>query len=56
MSAARMKHFDCGRQGEGMTAAEPTFVLGRYHNTFGRRPSQARPCHVSRTCPCPILE
>jgi alkyldihydroxyacetonephosphate synthase len=36
MSAARMKHFGWGREGEGMTAAEQTFVLGRYHNKFGR--------------------
>src|SRR6202051_2254937 len=36
MSAARMKHFGWGREGEGMSAEERAFVLGRYHAKFGR--------------------
>ena len=36
MSAARMKHFGWGREGEGMSAEERAFVLGRYHEKFGR--------------------
>jgi alkyldihydroxyacetonephosphate synthase len=36
MSARRMKHFGWGREGEGMSAAEQTFVFGRYHDKFGR--------------------
>jgi alkyldihydroxyacetonephosphate synthase len=43
MSAARMKHFGWGREGEGMTAAEQTFVLGRYHNKFGRETFESVP-------------
>ena len=37
MSAARMKHFGWGREGEGMSAEERAFVLGRYHEKFGAR-------------------
>jgi alkyldihydroxyacetonephosphate synthase len=35
MAATRMKCFGWGREGEGMTAAERAFVLGRYHEKFG---------------------
>ena len=35
MSAARMKWYGWGREGEGMTAEERAFVLGRYHEKFG---------------------
>jgi alkyldihydroxyacetonephosphate synthase len=31
-----MKHFGWGREGEGMSGAEKAFVLGRYHEKFGR--------------------
>lgn len=36
MSAARLKHYGWGREGEGMTAEERDFVLGRYREKFGR--------------------
>ena len=36
MSAARLKHYGWGREGEGMTAAEQAFVLGRYRAKFSR--------------------
>src|SRR5258707_12880667 len=36
MSGARLKHYGWGREGEGMTAAEQTFVLGRYRAKFSR--------------------
>jgi alkyldihydroxyacetonephosphate synthase len=36
MNAARMKHFGWGREGEGMSAEERAFVLGRYHEKFAR--------------------
>src|SRR5271163_1075630 len=36
MSAARMKHFGWGREGEGMSAEERAFVLGRYQEKFAR--------------------
>jgi hypothetical protein len=32
---ARLKHFGWGREGEGMTADEEAFVLGRYQALFG---------------------
>ena len=35
MSGPRLKYFGWGREGEGMSAAEQTFVLGRYHEKFG---------------------
>ena len=34
MTAARMKWYGWGREGEGMTAAERGFVLGRYQEKF----------------------
>jgi len=34
MSGARLKHYGWGREGEGMTAEEQAFVLGRYHEKF----------------------
>src|SRR5579871_6528655 len=34
MTAARLKHYGWGREGEGMSAEERTFVLGRYHQKF----------------------
>src|SRR5947199_7572651 len=34
MSSARLKHYGCGREGEGMTADERQFVLGRYRAKF----------------------
>src|SRR5256885_6108747 len=36
MSGARLKHYGWGREGEGMTAAEQTFVLSRYRAKFSR--------------------
>jgi alkyldihydroxyacetonephosphate synthase len=36
MSLARLKHFGWGREGEGMSAEERAFVLGRYRMKFGR--------------------
>jgi alkyldihydroxyacetonephosphate synthase len=37
MSAARLKHYGWGREGEGMSAEEQAFVLGRYREKFGER-------------------
>ncbi len=37
MSDARLKHYGWGREGEGMTAQEQAFVLGRYRAKFARR-------------------
>ena len=34
MTGARLKHYGWGREGEGMSAEERTFVLGRYHAKF----------------------
>ena len=54
MTAARLKWFGWGREGEGMTGPERAFVLGRYREKFGeeriRRPSPSRPLKTSR-CP-----
>src|SRR3954452_11349720 len=36
MTVARLKHYGWGREGEGMTAAEQDFVLGRYRAKFSR--------------------
>src|SRR6266481_2510231 len=36
MNGARLKHYGWGREGEGMTAAEQAFVLGRYRAKFAR--------------------
>src|SRR6478609_2602888 len=36
MSDARLKHYGWGREGEGMTAEEQAFVLGRYRAKFSR--------------------
>jgi alkyldihydroxyacetonephosphate synthase len=33
---ARLKHYGWGREGEGMSAEEHDFVLGRYSQKFGR--------------------
>jgi alkyldihydroxyacetonephosphate synthase len=33
---ARLKHYGWGREGEGMSAEERNFVLGRYKQKFGR--------------------
>src|SRR4030088_279705 len=35
MSAARMKHFGWGREGEGLSAEEEAFVLSRAEARFG---------------------
>ena len=35
MTGARLKHYGWGHQGEGMSAEERKFVLGRYHMKFG---------------------
>src|SRR6201989_1034862 len=35
MTGARLKHYGWGREGEGMSAEERKFVLGRYHMKFG---------------------
>jgi len=34
--SARLKHYGWGREGEGMSAEERDFVLGRYKQKFGR--------------------
>jgi alkyldihydroxyacetonephosphate synthase len=36
MTGARLKHYGWGREGEGMTAEERAFVLGRYRAKFAR--------------------
>ena len=36
MTGARLKHYGWGREGEGMSAEERDFVLGRYVLKFGR--------------------
>jgi alkyldihydroxyacetonephosphate synthase len=36
MTGARLKHYGWGREGEGMSAEEQKFVLGRYHAKFAR--------------------
>ena len=36
MTGARLKHYGWGREGEGMTAEEQAFVLGRYRAKFSR--------------------
>jgi alkyldihydroxyacetonephosphate synthase len=43
MTGARLKHFGWGREGEGMTAAEQAFVLGRYRAKFSRDGFEAMP-------------
>src|SRR5271169_7185524 len=48
MSGARLKHYGWGREGEGMTAAEQAFVLGRYRARFSR--------DAFETIPVPNLE
>ena len=35
MTGARLKHYGWGHEGEGMSAEERKFVLGRYHMKFG---------------------
>ena len=35
MSAARLKHFGWGREGEGLTAEEEAFVAARAQARFG---------------------
>lgn len=35
MSGARLKHYGWGREGEGMTSQERTFILGIYQGKFG---------------------
>ena len=35
MAGARLKHYGWGYEGEGMSAEERKFVLGRYHEKFG---------------------
>jgi alkyldihydroxyacetonephosphate synthase len=35
MIGATLKHYGWGREGEGMSAEERKFVLGRYHAKFG---------------------
>ena len=35
MSAARLKHFGWGREGEGLTAEEEAFVMARAQARFG---------------------
>ena len=35
MPAGRLKHFGWGREGDGLSAAEEAFVLGRYRARFG---------------------
>ncbi|MGA2794585.1 MAG: FAD-binding oxidoreductase [Roseiarcus sp.] len=43
MSAARLKYYGWGREGEGMSVEERAFVLGRYRQKFGRETFQAAP-------------
>ncbi|OKO83137.1 FAD-binding oxidoreductase [Bradyrhizobium sp. NAS96.2] len=37
MTGTRLKHYGWGREGEGMSAEERAFVLGRYHAKFAAR-------------------
>ena len=37
MSAARMKHFGWGREGEGLSAEEEAFVMARAEARFGTK-------------------
>ena len=48
MSAARLKHYGWGREGEGMTAQEQEFILGLYRNKFS--------CGAFETVAIPRLE
>jgi alkyldihydroxyacetonephosphate synthase len=43
MSAARLKHYGWGREGEGMSEEERSFVLGRYRQKFGRQDFETLP-------------
>ena len=43
MSAARLKYYGWGREGEGMNAEERAFVLGRYRTKFGRESFDTAP-------------
>ena len=44
MSAARMKHFGWGREGEGLSAEEEAFVLARAEATVEREGSEKPVC------------
>ncbi len=48
MSAARLKHYGWGREGEGMTPQEQAFILGLYRNKFS--------CGAFETVAIPRLE
>ncbi len=48
MSGARLKVYGWGRDGDGMTAQEQAFVLGRHREKFGRE--------TFPTAPTPRLE
>ncbi|MGH6716032.1 MAG: FAD-binding oxidoreductase, partial [Bradyrhizobium sp.] len=48
MDGARLKHYGWGREGEGMTAEEQAFVLGRYRAKFS--------CDTFDTIPVPRLD
>ncbi|MDP9138015.1 MAG: FAD-binding oxidoreductase [Pseudomonadota bacterium] len=48
MSAARLKHYGWGREGEGMTSQEQGFILGLYRKAFG--------CGAFDTAAIPRLE
>ena len=41
MTAARMKHFGWGREGEGLTADEEAFVVARAERRFGTALTQS---------------
>jgi alkyldihydroxyacetonephosphate synthase len=43
MSAARLKYYGWGREGEGLSADQRAFVLGRYHAKFGRKDFDTAP-------------
>ena len=52
MSAARMNIYGWGREGEGMSAEERAFVLGRYREKFGARHVRNRGrAAARRACP-----
>src|SRR5262245_46505163 len=57
MTAARMKHFGWGREGEGLTADEEAFVLARAERRFGTAlsPSATAPALDEITLHAPRL-
>src|SRR6266849_3806303 len=48
VSAARLKHFGWGREGEGLTAEEEAFVIARAEARFGTALRKARARRASK--------